>query len=183
MTYASSCTNVPSTCSKGTKAKEPSHSKKSALRWTSGQMLQLVVSSVELMGQLMTDVARQHPVWLSWVAHVEYFLMLMQTSYTQDSIKKLRECIHKAHKLFVAVPEFKRLWVTKHHFSLHFPDDILRFGPPRFYWCMRFESKNQEHKRAAKTGNFKDVPGNRNTPIKLHKPLTDVKYALCRNNS
>ena len=32
------------------------------------------------------------------------------------------------------------------------------FGPPRGYWCMRFEAKNQEHKAAAKTGNYRDVP-------------------------
>lgn len=133
--------------------------RRSQLSGASGQMLQLVVASVEMMGQLMTDKQQEHPVWLSWVAHVDYFFQLMQTSYTQGSIARLRASIHRAHQLFRAVPEFDRLWLPKHHFSLHFPDDILRFGPPRFYWCMRFEAKNQEHKRAAKTGNFHNVPG------------------------
>lgn len=101
-----------------------------------------------------------HPVWLSWQAHMDYFLRLLQVSYTEHDLQVLEMKIKEAHKKFLEVPEFADLWLPKHHFTLHFPDDIRRFGPPRFYWCMRFEAKNQECKRAACTGNFHDAPGN-----------------------
>jgi hypothetical protein len=34
----------------------------------------------------------------------------------------------------------------KMHHLLHLPEQILRFGPLRLTWCMRFESKNKEMK-------------------------------------
>ena len=65
--------------------------------------------------------------------------------------------IQKAQTLFIQL--YPHLWKPKNHFAQHIPADIKRFGPPRTYWCMRFEAKNQEHKRAAKTGNWRDTPG------------------------
>ena len=50
------------------------------------------------------------------------------------------------------------MWKPKNHFAQHIPADIKLFGPPRTYWCMRFQAKNQDHKRAAKMGNFKNTP-------------------------
>ncbi|XP_064382999.1 uncharacterized protein LOC135331689 [Halichondria panicea] len=48
-------------------------------------------------------------------------------------------------------------YVPKMHYLLHLPDELLRFGPPRNTWCMRFESKNKELKGF--TSNcFKNVP-------------------------
>lgn len=109
--------------------------------------------------ELLNNEQKAHPVWQSWVAHVDYFLELMQVSFTDASLSVLEAKIVRAHKLFQAVPEFDKLWTPKHHFSLHFVEDIRRFGPLRHVWCMRFESKNQEHKRAARTGNYRDAAG------------------------
>lgn len=131
------------------------------LRWTAGDMLHLVPSSVELIGQLMTEQQKQHDVWRSWILHVDYFLLLLQVSFTTASLELLQQRIIIAHQAFLAVPEFNKLWTPKHHFSLHFVEDIKRFGPPRFYWCMRFESKNKEHKMVAKTCGFQNIPGDR----------------------
>jgi len=30
----------------------------------------------------------------------------------------------------------------KLHYLIHYPDQMLNFGPLRNHWCMRFESKN-----------------------------------------
>lgn len=122
-------------------------------------MLHLVMSSVELIGQLMTVEQREHVVWRSWVAHVDYFLRLMQHQFEEASLRRLESSIVRAHKLFQQVPQFQKLWMPKHHFALHFVEDIRRYGPLRYIWCMRFESKNQEHKKAARTSNFHNVPG------------------------
>lgn len=121
-------------------------------------MLHFVTSSVALMSStIMTQLQQQHLVWRSWVAHVDYFLRLLDTEFTEHGLNVLEGQIKHAHRLFLAVPEFQGLWLPKHHFALHFPSDIRNYGPPRFYWCMRFESKNQECKRAARTSNFFDV--------------------------
>ena len=58
--------------------------------------------------------------------------------------------------------EFKNLYPTKplrpkHHFLLHLPMQILRFGPLRNQWLFRFESKNNSFKNF-KTHNFINLP-------------------------
>lgn len=141
----------------GTKHGAPKANK--TLRWTASQVLHFVVASVELMGQLMTADQRENIIWQSWIAHVDYFMRLMQTRFTDEGLQHLESSIIHAHKLFQKIPQFSLLWLPKHHFSLHFVEDIRRFGPLRFIWCMRFEAKNQEHKAAAKLSNFHNVAG------------------------
>lgn len=145
-------------CITGTRDGRPHPTMRSALKWTAGQMIHISVASLGFLGPLLSDDAKKHTVWLSWVAHIEYFVMLMQTSFTQNNLDVLQQKIIYAHKLFLKVPEFTQLWIPKHHYALHFVEDMRRFGPARFYWCMRFEAKNQEFKKAALTGNFKEVP-------------------------
>ena len=58
--------------------------------------------------------------------------------------------------------DFKRLYPTKplrpkHHFLLHLPLQILRFGPLRNQWLFRFESKNNSFKHF-KIHNFINLP-------------------------
>lgn len=121
-------------------------------------MIYVTVGSLGFITPLLSEATKEHIVWRSWVAHVEYFVRLMQISFTLEGLQVLEEKIIHAHTLFLQIPEFAKLWLPKHHFSLHFVEDIRRFGPARFYWCMRFEAKNQEFKKAALTGNFKEVP-------------------------
>lgn len=46
----------------------------------------------------------------------------------------------------------------KHHFLLHYPDLILKFGPLIHLWTMRFESKHTYFKQCArKLHNFKNL--------------------------
>lgn len=48
--------------------------------------------------------------------------------------------------------------IPKHHFMMHFPSQIERFGPLRNLWCMRFEAKHQYFKKLiVSTRNFKNV--------------------------
>lgn len=48
--------------------------------------------------------------------------------------------------------------IPKHHFMMHFPSQIEKFGPLRNLWCMRFEAKHQYFKKLiANTRNFKNV--------------------------
>ena len=51
----------------------------------------------------------------------------------------------RAEKKFESVTAYKKAksWKLKHHLMQHLAVDILNFGPPRLYWCMRFEAMNQ----------------------------------------
>ena len=58
--------------------------------------------------------------------------------------------------------EFKQLYPNtalkpKHHFLLHLPTQILRFGPLRNHWLFRFEAKNNSFKNF-KIHNFINLP-------------------------
>ena len=46
----------------------------------------------------------------------------------------------------------------KFHLTLHIPEQILRFGPPRHYWCMRFEAKHKDIKSLTAIVNFINLP-------------------------
>ena len=53
------------------------------------------------------------------------------------------------------VPEYDGLWKPKHHFATHVPIYLLRFGPPRGYWCMSFEGFNKIVKQATELSNYR----------------------------
>ena len=146
---------IPPTTLKGRKGKLPSG--KGSIPYTSGQMLHFVLHSLEVLRPLMPVEAMQSPEWKAWVAHVQYFAAMMKPSFTDESIGLLDDMIYKAQTLFLGIKAYDQLWKPKNHFVQHIPSDIKRFGPPRTYWCMRFEAKNQEHKAAAKMGNWKNT--------------------------
>ena len=67
----------------------------------------------------------------------------------------LKSLIEDHHERFLVL--YPGHMVPKFHFLVHLPDIICRFGPPRSYWCMRFEAKNRFFKDVVH-GNFKNIP-------------------------
>ena len=64
--------------------------------------------------------------------------------------------------------------IPKHHFMMHFPSQIEKFGPLRNLWCMSFEAKHQYFKkRIVSTRNFKNV-----THTLTERHQMRVAYAL-----
>jgi hypothetical protein len=120
-------------------------------------MMSFVTQSLTLLRPILKKAGLASKEWQAWVAHTEYFVAMMKSEFTDTSILRLDAMIQKAQTLFMQL--YPHLWKPKNHFAQHIPADIKRFGPPRTYWCMRYEAKNQEHKRAAKTGNWRDTPG------------------------
>ena len=147
---------------------------------TSGDMLRFVTHCIEIIRPLMTIEALQSAEYAALVAHVKYFNMLMSRHFTDTSIAELGAAILDAQQKFLDVPAYAKLWKPKNHFATHFPADIKRFGPPRGYWCMRFEAKNQQHKRAAKMGRWVDVPG---TVARFWAKRSHLRLLRKRNSS
>ena len=107
---------------------------------------------------LLPARALNSPEYAAWTAHIQYFQCLIARRFSDASIARLAQLIYIAQSKFLQIKAYELLWKPKNHFAQHFPLDIKRFGPLRGYWCMRFEAKNQEHKRAAKMGRWVDVP-------------------------
>ena len=128
------------------------------LVYSAGQMIAFALASPELFRSLMPHHALQSSHWRAWLAHVKYFTAMMQPSFTDSSIRQLDGLIYRAQTLFLQIPDYSNLWKFKNHIAQHVPYDIKLFGPPRFYWCMRFEAKNQEFKKASKLTNYQNMP-------------------------
>jgi hypothetical protein len=148
---------IPATTLRGRRGTLPRGA--GSIPYTSGQMLHFVLHSLEILRPLLPSSAFESAEYKAWAAHVRYFAALMKSSFTDTSIAELDRLIYCAQTMFLKIAAYSALWKPKNHFAQHFPQDIRRFGPPRTFWCMRFEAKNQEHKCAAKTGNFKNTPG------------------------
>ena len=65
----------------------------------------------------------------------------------------LDKMIHEHQALYADLPMAH--FLPKHHFMRHVPKDILRCGPPRYYWCFPFEAYNRRVKHWAEHSNRK----------------------------
>jgi hypothetical protein len=89
-----------------------------------------LVRSITLFEHLIPD--KTHPVWVSWVKHVEYVdLMLNKTEYTLADIVRLDMAVYEATKQFNKVQEYKGFFKPKQHLAAHASVNTLRMGPMR----------------------------------------------------
>ena len=109
-----------------------------------------------------------HPVWTCLQQHLQYFTLLLQTSFSKADVRRIDQLIYSQQSIFLTIPQYHRcrapllprasfcqtfkpslpsglcsLWKPKNHFAQHFPVDIMRYGPPVYYWCMKFEMRHQ----------------------------------------
>ena len=73
----------------------------------------------------------------------------------------------------------KECLLPKHHFMLHYPAHIMKFGPLRNVWCMRFEARHQYFKHLTintkKFINITKTLANRHQ-MKLSHALSSSQY-------
>ena len=122
---------------------------------TASQMLTFAHFSGPLLtGNLPTALVKDQndPLWVCWCAHLDYLNSLLSYSFTPDSVVQLDRLIYRHQTLFSAC--YPGYWKPKMAMICHFPMDILRGGPPRLLWCMRFEAMNQVFKRIMVGSNF-----------------------------
>ena len=81
----------------------------------------------------------------------------MQRKFTAADILSLDKTIWLHDSLLLGTPLLSHLWKPKHHYVSHIPLDIIRWGPPRNYWCMAFEHENQGTKAGASHSNYANV--------------------------
>lgn len=91
------------------------------------------------------------------------FILLLQIlngflsfEITESDVSVLKLMIEVHHVAFV---KLYRPPTPKCHFMIHFPRQILRFGPLRHQWCMRFEAAHCRFKHMATVvKNFRNIP-------------------------
>jgi len=87
--------------------------------------------SVDLFAPLITDA--EHPVWVSWVKHVEYVKLMVQDSYTIPQIIDMDKAIYEAQVAFRKVKQYNGFFKPKQHFASHASVNTMRMGPMRGY--------------------------------------------------
>ena len=124
---------------------------------TAHQVLEFALCSLLVLEPLIPEEYRDHRAWMSWKLHVEMLTLLMGSSFTRNDVVYLDKIIYYWQQNFLSIPEYVHVWKPKFHWVSHFPQHIIEWGPPRVYWCMRFEANNQIVKALAIASNFKSI--------------------------
>lgn len=110
--------------------------------------------SLQALAPIIPLAKQQHRVWICFKQHMQYIKLLLQTSFSRDDITRLDQLIFNSQSLFLEIPQYFCLWKPKNHFAQHFPVDIMRYGPPSYFWTLKFEMRHQLLKRIAKASNY-----------------------------
>lgn len=123
---------------------------------TAGQTITFSLHSPQFFRNL--NVPEDDAAFACWRDHLQYLQLLMHHSLTKDDVLEVERLITKHQEGLAALASiYPNIWKPKHHYALHFPLNVLQFGPPRHYWCMRFEAMNQVFKKIAVGGSYRDT--------------------------
>ena len=125
----------------------------SKLRQSASQMWLLARIFPLLVGDL---IPRDDPNWVCFLKLLKICDICTAPVLSEDTAAFLELLIEEHHA------EFTRLYpsmsiIPKMHFMVHFPQQILNYGPLVHTWTMRHEAKLRIIKRAARVSNFKNV--------------------------
>nr|XP_018901077.1 PREDICTED: uncharacterized protein LOC109033097 [Bemisia tabaci] len=84
-------------------------------------------------------VPEGHDVWALYILLRRIMDILMSPAISTDDIKILANLIQQHHELYLKLSPKKRLKNKMHH-MIHYPRLIQLFGPPIYFWTMRFEA-------------------------------------------
>ena len=120
-------------------------------------MMIFAIHSTAILGPFVPDDMQSSDWWRCWCLHIEYFTLLLSTSFSLAMIKHLDSLIYQQQALFLSIPQYSDLWMPNNHHAQHFPMDILLWGPSRLLCCLRFEANNQVFIRAGRHTNFRSL--------------------------
>jgi len=122
------------------------HLNKFHLKMTAREMMTFVQFFSLMVGDLIPDNCE---VWNFFLTLLKIVDLIMAYTFTENSILNLKQLIKQHNYLYVIL--FGDNLKPKHHFLIHYPTIIQYSGPPRSYWCMRFEGKHKEIKMYARS--------------------------------
>lgn len=125
----------------------------SRLRQTASQMWLLARVLPLLVGDL---VPREDLNWKCFLKLLKICELCTAPVLSEDSAAYLELLIEEHHSQFKSLYKDISI-IPKMHFMIHFPQQILDYGPLIHTWTMRHEAKLRIIKRAARVSNFKNV--------------------------
>lgn len=87
-------------------------------------------------------------VWIFFINFLKLIDLLLVYSFTEDKVLHLQRLIKINNDSYVKL--FNDTLKPKHHLLVHYPTVIRQSGPPRQFWCFRFEGKHKEMKTYAR---------------------------------
>lgn len=145
---------------------ETHHLKKFHFKMSARQMMCFVNFFSLMIGDLVPE---DDEVWNFFLTFLEIIEILLSNKLTQGSIPHLKYLINKHNSNYITF--FHDSLKPKHHLLTHFPSIILKSGPPRHFWCFRYEAKHKEFKMYARA-----ITSRKNICLKLAKKY-QLKFA------
>lgn len=139
--------------------------------WTLVRLLPLMIGHF---------IPRNNSIWEILLLLKDSIDIAMSPVLDQRICPFLQSVISDHHLLFKENFANVRL-SPKHHFLTHYADMILRFGPLRSCWCMRFEAKHSYFKQLSlRVGNYKNLCktlAERHQNLQAYINSTDGRYS------
>lgn len=92
-------------------------------------------------------VPENDEVWLFFLNLLQIIDILLSYSISEQKIINLKNLIQNHNRQYVLL--FHDSLKPKHHILIHYLTIIRQSGPPRHFWCFRFEAKHKELKSYA----------------------------------
>lgn len=138
---------------------KPEHLKKFHLKMNAREVMNFVHFFPLIIGDL---VPNDDEVWLFFLNLLEIIDMLLSFQMPTSYVNLLTKSIKQHNTDYMRL--FNDTLKPKHHFLIHYPNIILNSGPPRNYWCFRFEAKHKQFKSYAQS-----ITSRRNICLSLAK--------------
>lgn len=124
-----------------------------SIRQSAAQTITLIKYLPLLLGDTIPE---DDQYWYSFLLLIKICKIALSPIYTPDTVPHLRVLVEEKLLLYRKLyPEMTLK--PKMHYLLHYPSQIERYGPLIHSWTMRHEAKLSFMKRAAKSGNNKNV--------------------------
>jgi len=83
-------------------------------------------------------------VWNFYLTLIKIIDILLSYNFSDSKIMYLEQLISQHNSMYIRL--FNDTLKPKHHFLIDYPTIIKNAGPPRHYWCFRYEGKHKEKK-------------------------------------
>ena len=123
------------------------------IRQSASKMWLLAVYLPLLIGDLVPEDCK---FWSLYILLLKICSIATSWQIKPDTISYLSVLIEEHHTQFKSLyPD--RTITPKMHYMVHYPSQIVRYGPLIYSWTMRHEAKLSVIKRASRHGNFKNI--------------------------
>lgn len=120
---------------------KPIHITNFHLKMSVREMMKFVYYFSLMIGDLIPE---DDNVWLFFLNFLEIIEILLTCQISYATIFHLQQLIEKHNYDYSTL--FKDTLKPKHHLLVHYPNIIKYSGPPKHFWCFRYEAKHKEMK-------------------------------------